>query len=304
MPALLVAMAAAATGVSQPALQQQPDDGSLKVWHSERFRIDMKDPLPLADIERLARVADATAKAVAAHPLPIHAPPQGGRPRISVISSVEEYIAQGGVAGTAGFYQGRGEPRVLIDAGHLRQASHDQASRLPPRMNDDLVVHEIVHLCMHFANPRLPQWLQEGIAEFFASAHQGEGRFQFRDMDAAIRDHLRVRLNPGDPRIPMVPIASITGLGHREWLAHLGAMPENERYHAYATALLLAHYHLQGGPQRLEIIRAALTKEPDRRGGPPPPIIDPAEGPALEEILTRYWKPRGLTLEFPAPAAR
>lgn len=296
LTALSIAFVAGAAGVSRHHLQRQADEGPLKVWHSESFRIEMKSPLPAADLERLARVADATATAVEAHPLPFHAPP-GARSRITVFESVEDYVAQGGARGTAGFYQGRGEPRVLILADHLRRATHERATRLAPLMNDDLVVHEIVHLRMHEANPRLPQWLQEGVAEWFASAHRGDGRFEWRDMDTAVRDHLRVRLNPADPRIPLVPIASISGLGHREWLAHLMAMPENERYRAYATSLLLAHYHLQGSSERLEAVRAALLRAPDHRAGPPR-LIDPGDGPALQEILTRYWKPRGLTLDF------
>src|SRR5690606_33723219 len=120
-----------------------------------------------------------------------------------------------------------------------------------PQMNDDLIVHEIVHLCMHRTNSKLPQWLQEGLAEYFACAHRGEGRFDFRDMDVAIRDHLRVRFNPRDPKIVVARIGAISGLNWREWIDHLNAMPIDERYGAYATALLMTHYHLHGGRERI-----------------------------------------------------
>jgi len=277
------------------APRPQADEGPLKVWHSARFRIEMETALPPGDLARLARVADATANAVKAHPLPFFAPPEG-RPRIAVFATDAEYVANGGIPGTAGFYQGRGAPRVLIHGGHLSRASHEGATRLPPRMNDDLIVHEIVHLCMHRRNEMLPQWLQEGLAEYFASAHRGDGRFVFTDMDGAIRDHLRTRMSPGDPKIAVARIDSISGLGNRQWITHLSGLPENDRYGAYATALLMTHYHLHGGPQRLEIIRDLLTA-PRTRHGPENPV-PPAAGPELETALFRYWQSRGLAPMF------
>jgi len=277
------------------APRAQADEGPLKVWHSAHFRIEMKTALPQADLARLARVADATANAVKAHPLPLFAPPDG-RPRITVFATDAEYTANGGVPGTAGFYQGRGEPRVLIHGGHLARASHEGPTRLPPRLNDDLIVHEIVHLCMHHRNVMLPQWLQEGLAEYFASAHRGDGRFLFTDMDGAIRDHLRVRLSPGNPKIVVARVGSISGLDTRQWITHLSGLPESDRYGAYASALLMTHCFLHGGPQRLETIKSLLTAARSRRGAENP--VPPAAGPELETALFRYWQPRGLSPMF------
>jgi hypothetical protein len=71
---------------------------------------------------------------------------------------------------------------------------------------------------------------------------------------------------------------------------------EEERYLAYGTALLLTHYHLHGGPERLAKVREILEK-PDRLRKPSP-FLTPDDGPAIEAALIRFWRTKGLDLRF------
>lgn len=277
-------------------LVAQADEDGRKVWHTRFFRIDSDVELRPNELLRLAQVADTTAAAVKAHPLPLFAPPEGQRPRIAIHASAAAYKEEGGVHGTAGMYVAR-QALVLIQGEHLVRSPDATRSRLAPRQNEDLVVHELVHLCMHRTNARLQQWMVEGIAEYFASAHQGGGRFSFGDMDQAVRTHLRIRLSPDDPGIPLVPVARLVVLDNRGWLRYLDSLPVDERYRAYATALLLAHQQLHGGKTRLDALRKALTSPKNPRA--PDVLILPETAPAVEESLGRYWRPKGLTLEFP-----
>jgi hypothetical protein len=201
------------------------------------------------------------------------------------------------VPGSSGNYVAR-QGLVLIHGGYLTRPPDAGRSRLGPGNDEDLVVHEIVHLCMHRLNHGLPQWLAEGIAEYFAAAHTGAGRFSFADIDGAIRQHLRVRLSPDDPGIPLVRVADLVGLDGRGWNEFVTDLPVDERYRAYATALLLAHYQLHGGPKRLETLQTALTAAPRSRR--PMEILAPESANSTQEALIRYWRPKGLTLEFPA----
>jgi hypothetical protein len=152
---------------------------------------------------------------------------------------------------------------------------------------------------MHRTNAKLPQWLIEGLAEYFASAHAGAGRFSFGNMDQVIREHLRTRLSPDDPGIPLAPVADLIGLDGRGWLHYLNRLPADERYQAYAASLLLAHQQLHGGKERTEALRLALSAPPSNRR--PAVLIAPETAAATQSALIRYWKPKGLTLEF-APA--
>jgi hypothetical protein len=280
---------------AKAVLVAQPDDEGRKVWHTRFFRIDSDVELRPNDLLRLAQVADTTATAVKAHPLPLFAPPEEGRPRIAIHAKSSTYREEGGVHGTAGMYVAR-KALVLVQGEYLVRSPDAARSRLAPRNDEDLVVHEIVHLCMHRTNPRLPQWLIEGLAEYFACAHAGAGRFSFGNMDQRVRDHLRTRLSPDDPGIPLIPPADLIPLDGPGWLRYLTDLPTDDRYQAYATALLLAHQQLHGGKARLDALRGALEgPRPIRR---PAVLIDPAAAAATRESLVRYWKPKGLTLEF------
>lgn len=282
--------------VPQPAvLEAQPDQDGRRVWHTRYFRIDSDMELAPNQLLRLAQVADTTAMVVKAHPLPLFQPPEGTRARIAIYADSADYVKAGAFHGSAGFYLSR-KSLVLIRGDFLTDKRDPAKALLPPNYDEDIVVHELVHLCMHRQNPGLPQWLVEGIAEYFACAHSGGGRFSFADMDRALREHLRSRFNPKSPQIPLIAVADVAGAGYHGWLRMMERLPEPERYRAYATGLLLAHYHLHGGPQRLEALKELLDTPPRQRDEV---VLIPPDGAATIQLnLVRYWKPKGMTLEF------
>jgi hypothetical protein len=95
-----------------------------------------------------------------------------------------------------------------------------------------------------------------------------------------------------------VPVADVIGLDGRGWNTYVTGLPVDERYRAYATSLLLAHYQLHGGEKRLEALRALLAAAPRaRRAGE---LIAAESAAETQQALIRYWRPKGLTLEFPA----
>ena len=297
-------------------LEAKPDEDGRKVWHTRYFQIDSDMELRQNDLLRLAQVADTTAMVIKGQTLPLFAPPEGRRPRIAIYADPAEYVRAGAVHGSAGFYVSH--RALVLVRGDFFVKGPDRPL-LPANYDEDIVVHELVHLCMHRLNPALPQWLMEGLAEYFSCAHCGGGRFSFTDMDKSVREHLRSRLSPKDPGIPLVPVADVAGLGGRGWLKLMGSLPEEERYQAYATSLLLAHYHLHGGAQRLDALRKVLEaakesyrdpQDRDPEGGrgwgrhreaeePPKDVLLPADSAKTTQAsLLRYWKPKGLTLEF------
>ena len=298
LPCLLLALVAVAqTQVQnyqpQPAvLEVQPEEEGRKVWHTRYFRLDSDMEFRPAELARLSQVADSTAMVLKNHPLGLFAPPQGQRCRIAIFKNGEDYVKSGGVPGTAGYYFSR-RAVVLLQGEYFLEGA---GRGMPPHYHEDIMAHEVVHLCMHSVNRKLPQWLVEGIAEYFACAHTGGGRYTFNEIDKSVRDHLRSRLSPDDPGIPLVPVADLAKLDSHEWLDYVTALPIEERYQAYATALLMAHYHLHGGEQRQATVKAAISAAADE-----PRKEFPMEDPAkIQENLTRYWKAKGLTLEFPA----
>jgi hypothetical protein len=300
---LLLCLLLAATAAADPLPRQmepqpavveaRPDEDGRKVWHTRFFRIDSDLEIRPNDLAKLAQVVDTTALVLKSHPLPLFAPPEGRRSGISIYADAADYVRAGGFHGTAGFYVSH-RAKVLLRGDFFTKGPEQKL--LPPHYDEDILVHELVHLYMHRVNGRLPHWLIEGLAEYFASAHQGGGRFTFADMDKAVRDHLRSRLSPDDPGIPLVAVADIVGLHGRGWLRYVEGMVQEDRYQPYATALLLAHYHLHGGPSRLDALRKALGED-----GLDGELIPGEEVAKVQESLSRFWRSKGLTLEFAPP---
>lgn len=278
-------------------LEKSIAENGRNAWVTPQFRVDADAGIKQETVEKLAVIAESTISSLRAHPLPLAGSPAPSKPRITLFADAKAYGTAGGADGTAGFYLGWGEPRVLIRADYfMNTLVVVEKGRLAPGMDEDLVVHELVHLGMHGKSLGMPQWFAEGTSEYFACAHRGGGRFSFSGMDAAVRDHLRKKLSPKDPAIRLLPVASIAGLDGEGWLALMKSLPAEERFLAYGTALLLAHYHLNGGPERLEKVRTMLEKADRARR--PVPFLTPKEGPEIEKALIRFWKDKGIDLRF------
>lgn len=272
-----------------------PVAGAERCWDARHFRITSEIEISAADLRRVATVADQTARAVAAHPIPWFDPPWEKRPELRICGDSDRYLAAGGLEGTAGWYLPR-QRAVLLDATHLFPAP--AGSRTGALPDEAMVVHEIVHLCMHRSQGRMPQWLAEGICEYFAAAHQGGGRFEFAEMEKQIRGHLLARFGERPQGIPILPFASLLGLDHRAWTAALLRLPADRRYEGYSSALLLAHYHLHG-PSRREVLREAFASRPPTL----PDSLQPT-GEAIDEMtamILQFWAARGLRLQLTEP---
>lgn len=170
------------------------------LWTSPNFRIDADPGIDVKAVEKLAVISESTAVALRAHPLPLSAAPEGYKPLISLHADAQAYENAGAAKGSAGYYIGRGEASILIRADYFLSAVVVERSLRAPDMDEDLAVHELVHLCMHRKLVGLPQWLVDGLAEYFGAAHAGGGCFGFDRMDEVVRDHLRVKLSPRNSR--------------------------------------------------------------------------------------------------------
>ncbi|MGA0845296.1 MAG: hypothetical protein ACO3RV_02055 [Luteolibacter sp.] len=271
----------------------QPAESGRHVWHAGRFQIDSDEPIPQADVERLAQLAEATARAIEHHAMPWYAPPSG-RLRIAIFASDEAFSDAGGPEIAAGFYDGRHAHILLRRSSWLRETGRDGVMRW--QANEKLLIHELSHLCMHRILPRLPQWLIEGTAEYLSSAHQGAGRFEFTRIDASIREQLRARVDPADRSLKLVKLNAIASLDDKQWMKMLVAMREEDRVAAYSSALLMTHYHIHGGPERREWLAGLLEDASQQPVKANRFLI--VETQDVEEALRRYWSTRGLDLNF------
>jgi hypothetical protein len=302
LPAALLPLAPAqqADLLPQPArLEELPSEQLGTRFRTRRFEIVSDAPLKRDQAARFSQVMDTVPLAISRLPLPLLAPPEGEPPRIQIITRESDYEKAGGAPGSAGCYDSRG-PRLLVHRRFLLNSPARANSRLGPAPDQDLLVHELGHLCMHRYLGRTPQWFAEGACEYLASLHHADGRFSFRGVDGRIRDHIRRHANRNDPTTPVTAVKHLVGLSGPEWSRFSNKLAAEHAYRHYATALLLFHYHLNGGADRRDDTRKRLEISLIQRR-PATRWIDPMEIPGIEKSMARYWKPRGLQLRFVDP---
>ncbi len=160
-------------------------------------------------------------------------------------------------------------------------------------------MHELVHTGMSGLLRHLPPWLSEGIAEYIAVCHKGNGYYTFHDVGTSVRDRIRDTLGTvREGEVRVLPVAEVTGFNQEGWMKATRSFANGNPYLPYATALLLAHYHLNGGQLRREKIANYLKTLHGLGSRDAAPAFG-TENPAdIETRLAKYWKPRGLNLEF------
>lgn len=116
-----------------------------------------------------------------------------------------------------------------------------------------VVYHELVHAMLHATFERLPLWLDEGLAEYYASFAYFPATRRI-DVGRVMRDHVQTLAVDG-----LMPFADL-----------FGVTPESPEYNErdrkgrfYAQSWLLVHY-LVGEPERREVLNRILSAARER----------------------------------------
>ena len=274
-------------------LEPQADHAAGKLWYTQHFAVATFGEASLDDVKKIAVIAETTLWVVQQHPIGLALLPDVPRANIEIYADTKSYETAGGYVGTAGFYEGR-KQRVMINGSHYFGAALRAGRGLPPATDEDILVHELVHLCMHGHIGRLPAWFTEGVAEYFACMHTSGGNFSFAQVDQVLCDHLRVRYAADAPKILLRPVEEIAALSSSNCLEYVVRLPEQERYHAYATGLLMTHFYINGGKERRDLLMQQLRLSAEKRFLR---IVDiPIDAAAISKALPPYWREKGLQL--------
>ena len=268
-----------------------------QVITTRHFRIETEKEINRPDLERFAKVVESVPAVVQGFPIPLWAPPRKESTTILICKDDESYEKAGGQSGTVGFYNGYTQSTV-IRADYFLKPPSVRPTRLRPRPNQDILVHEMMHMAMQGYLSRTPPWFYEGAAEYFAVCHQGNGWYMFRDMPSQIRDHFRKSYRTNEAgQFLLPPVAEVLALDPRGWMELLSRLGQNS-YLPYGTALLLAHYHFNGGKARRDQLAAHLEKIRGINRRDRLPEFPVEEGARIQEKLIRFWGPKGLNLVF------
>lgn len=246
----------------------------------------------------LATAAESVKFAVQRIPLDLYHPlkikKDGEQPlnNIYLYEDVDAYDKATGIENSAGFYSS--------DTGSILLRTDKFFSDQKP--NYQLLVHELTHLYMHGLSGKSKPWFSEGNAEYFAASFYSTGSYNFSSTHSNISKRTRTFIPDTTKQISILPIKDFIAMDNKQWIAHFNQIDPEQRYNQYMQANILIHYfyHLMpDGKNRMEQYLTDLTSA-DRE------TIKLAQAKLFQDIaltklesdLTKYWKNKGLNLNF------
>ena len=230
-------------------------------------------------------------------PVPLYAPSKKQKGQLLIVGHNEDYLAAGGAKNTAGYYDGA-KNQTIINWTHF--SNDTTPTRILQEPAFDLIIHELTHLSMHNLIWKCQPWLIEGIAEYMAASHIGRGNFDFSRIDHAIRKRIEKHTKPGSISSTALGIRPLISLSSKAWLKRTAEVDAWEALKAYNGALLLSHYYLNGGTERLnktrqhfEALHTIQTNIQEK-----PRLILENDAKKIEISIAEYWKKRGLRIKF------
>ena len=289
-------------GAKAKIITAQRGDGAKPfIYHTRHFELHSPTALSRRHLEKFATVAESVPDVMARIPLPLLGMPKGGRAKVLIFPDEESFVKAGGTQGSAGYYSGR-KVAIMLRADTFLQPPPPAGSRLPPKADYDLLVHEFVHLCMHRDLGYLPTWFSEGVAEYFAAAHTNNGVYRFDNILPSIRDRLKQALPQENNLIILPGVEETMALTPKTWHERIEHGEAVDSYRMYASSLLIVHTLFHGGTKRRNATLTFLKNITARK-----PTADQVElliprktQNQLQERIITYWRPRGLRLKFSA----
>lgn len=281
-------------------LSQKGGIGKNYIYQTRHFELHSPVAINEHNAKLFASTAESVPAVLARLPLPLLGMPTQQKARVFIYPDEESFVKAGGCPDAAGYYSGR-QVAVLLRADTFLKPVNP-ASRLQPKANFDLLVHEFTHLCMHRDLRHLPSWFAEGTAEYLAATHQSHGQYQFTNVERCIRQRIQRHL-PNDQGVIVLPgITDTLNLNGETWRTRILDLDIDDHYRSYATSLLLVHTLFHAGKQRrhdtLQFLKSHQTRSATANAVN---ILLPVEQHRqTEQRIIKYWRPHGLHLRFQA----
>lgn len=188
-------------------------EGGPRVFVTPHFTFESDQGVTKAFISEAARVFEGTLAAVGSLPLGIVPKPAEGETRFRTLfldrSAFEkEFLSVQSAAGpgtlsvqnVAGVYI-PGRKEVLVPFSSLGVTKSGSQISLRRSSDTSTLIHEITHQVMHDWLPLVPLWVSEGLAEYMSAVPYQNGRFEFKNAPAGLKETLREEFGIGEGQI-------------------------------------------------------------------------------------------------------
>jgi hypothetical protein len=189
-------------------------DGGPDVFTTEHFEFHADQKVSKAFISEAARVYEGTYQALSELPVGLKMNPPDGMERFRGLfmnrDAFENQLRilnpQAPLGGTSTRVAGVYVPKrkeLLVPYSSL--GARDSGSQKTLRKSSDTstLVHEIVHQVMHHYLPLMPLWFTEGFSEYLNAVPYQNGRFEFKNLERGLNEHLVKKYGVRDGEIEM-----------------------------------------------------------------------------------------------------
>jgi len=225
-------------------------------YATENFVFECNAKLGKAAIKDLAKIFEGSLQAVAKLPIPVQRQRASGEKyKAKLFETKEQYHAAGGPPGSGGVYMG-GPDHILVPLSSLGLTKVGSQWKFGRGENTHTLVHELSH---QLKNPRAIRhpWFIEGIAEYFASSHTGDGKFNFKTNRSWVIEYVTAFGRKEDKgrnlgkEISMPPLRKFCNQTYAEFTAGM-ANKEDRVNRNYGVALLFTYWiiHMDSEPAK------------------------------------------------------
>ena len=237
-----------------------PAEGGPKTYTTAHFTFECETEVTKAFISEASRVFEGTLEAVRALPLGLDPKPAEGETRFRALflergtfenefnkNRTEPEAANPGsgttaaptgagtdnVANVAGVYIPK-RKEVLVPYTSLGVSMSGSKVSLRRGSDTSTLIHEVTHQVMHEWLPVMPLWLGEGLAEYLSALPYQNGRFEFKNAVAGLKEALRedYRIEEGEEVMIYLP-HKLVDLSNAGW----SGVPMD-----YLSAMMLTYY--------------------------------------------------------------
>lgn len=225
-------------------------------YGTANFVFECNAKLGKAAIKDLAQIFEGSLLAVSKWPIPVQRKRAAGdKYKAMLFETDEQYHAAGGPAGSGGVYMS-GPDHILVPLSSLGLTKVGSQWKFGRAENTHTLVHELSH---QLKNPDAIRhaWFIEGVAEYFASSHTGDGKFNFKTNRNWVIEYVTAFGRKEDKgrnlgkEISMPPLGKFCTQSYEQFTAGMGNKDDRVNRN-YGVALLFTYWliHMDSEPAK------------------------------------------------------
>lgn len=237
------------------------------VYRSEHYEFRCDSKLGANVVREFCRIFEATYTLNCKLPLDLKPAPEPGQDLFvaKLYTNKEDYMANGGITGSAGVYQS-GQKALSVPLSSLGVKMVGNRVSLERTSDDDntTLIHEITHQMMNHWLGKLRTWYVEGSAEAVEMLDYERGKFSLIGLKQRLQNYLR-RMGSDGKNFVMLDPEELFSLNGATWSAALSSL-RGQATQNYASACLMTYYfyYLDGNEDGANII--AYLRELENAG--------------------------------------